>query len=105
VGCTHHLTHPTTHDSEDTIVLEGLPVSIFTGVSPVALLLAVVWMIFTGKLVTRREADGLKEERDYWRSAFFEEQSHTEALMETGRVTRDVLRALPVPKQGEADET
>jgi len=53
-----------------------------------ALLGLTVVLILSGKLVPGRE-------RDYWRNAFFEEQAQKRELMETGRVTRDVLRALP----------
>lgn len=53
-----------------------------------ALVAIVVILILTGRLIPGRE-------RDYWRQAFFEEQSQKRELMETGRVTRDVLRSLP----------
>lgn len=85
-------------------MLEGLSVGLLADLGPAGLLAVVVWMIFTGRLVTRREADHLIEERNYWRTAFQEEQKNTQALMETGRVARDVLRALPVPQQGEAHD-
>ena len=34
-----------------------------------ALVAGAVWMIFTGRLVTRREHDAMRQDRDYWRSA------------------------------------
>lgn len=61
----------------------------------VTMLGAVVWMIFTGRLVTRREAEGIRNERDYWREAFHEEQRQTLELLETARVTQATLSALP----------
>lgn len=82
--------------------LDGLPFSL-SDVGVVTLLLLFFWLLVQGKIVTRRELDGVTKERDYWRDAFFREQENTQALMETGRVTRDVLRALPV--QQEASET
>ncbi len=85
-------------------MLEGLTVDLLTNVGSTGLLAVVVWMIFTGRLITRREADHLIEERNYWRDAFLEEQSSTKALMETGRVAQDLIRALPVPQQGEAHD-
>lgn len=85
-------------------MLEGLSLDLLTNLGSTGMLAVVVWMIFTGRLVTRREADHLIEERNYWRDAFVEEQKNTQALMETGRVAQDVLRALPVPQQGEAHD-
>lgn len=67
----------------------------------VSMLAAVVWMIFTGRLVTRREADGLKAERDYWRNAFQEEQRQTQSLLEVGKVAGAALNALPRPPDRE----
>lgn len=52
------------------------------------LVVLVVLMILTGRLVPGKE-------RDYWREAFLEEQRQKRELMETGKVTRDVLKALP----------
>lgn len=83
--------------------LEGIPFGL-PEVGVVSLLLAFVWLLFTGRIVTARELDNMTRERDYWREAFQKEQSNTQALMETGRVTQEVLRALPVPTQGEASE-
>lgn len=48
----------------------------------------VVVLILTGQLVPARELR-------YWRKAFFEEQAMRRDLVDTGRATRDVLRALP----------
>ena len=36
----------------------------------ITLLALAVWMIFTGRLVTRREHQELREDRDYWRNAY-----------------------------------
>lgn len=85
-------------------MLEGLSLDLLTNLGSTGMLAVVVWMIFTGRLVTRREADHLIEERNYWRDAFVEEQKNTQALMETGRVTNAVLQSLPVPQQGEAHD-
>lgn len=82
-------------------LLDGLPFDL-PDISVVSLMLVFVWLLIRGQIVTKREVDALTKERDYWRDAFFKEQSNTQALMETGRVTRDLLRALPV--QQEASE-
>lgn len=85
-------------------LLDGLPFSL-PDVGVVSLMLIFVWLLVRGQIVTKREHDALTKERDYWRDAFFKEQSNTQALMETGRVAQEVFRALPVPQQGEASET
>ena len=68
--------------------MDGIALEVLKTVGPEGLLSLVVLMILSGRLVPGKE-------RDYWRDAFFEEQRQKRELMETGRVTRDVLRALP----------
>lgn len=80
---------------------EGITVDLFTNAGAVGMLAIVVWMIFTGRLVTRREADEIRAERDYWREAFNSASQHASSMMETGLAARDVLRALPVSRNGE----
>jgi len=86
-------------------MFDGLPIAIFTDAGPVALLSVAVWMIFTGRLVTKREVDDLRADRDLWRTAYIESQAQKHDLMETGKVARSLLRALPVPQTGEADDS
>lgn len=86
-------------------MLEGLPIAIFTDIGPVGLLAITVWMLFTGRLVTRREHEDTKADRDLWRTAYIESQKQKHDLMETGKVARSLLRALPVPQTGEADDS
>lgn len=80
-----------------------LPDGFLSDASVVGLVLLFGWLVATGRLVTRREVDSILQDRDYWRNAFFAQQEQSQQLMETGRVARDVLRALPVPQKGEAD--
>jgi hypothetical protein len=49
-------------------MLEGLPVELLQDLDVVALGLIVVWMIATGRLVTRREHVDALHDRDEWRS-------------------------------------
>lgn len=66
--------------------------------SPAAILAGVVVSIISGYLVPAREMR-------YWRAAFFAEQEMRRSLMDTGRATRDVLRALPeAPKETKESE-
>jgi hypothetical protein len=76
------------------VAVTGFPVEVFAPLGASGLVALAVYMIFTGRLVSGKE-------RDYWRDAFFEEQRQKRELMETGRVARDVLRALPETDQEE----
>lgn len=83
-------------------MLDGiLPGDFVINAGAVSMLAGVVWMIFTGRLVTRREADGLKAELEYWRNAFMEEQKQTNELLEVGKVTSATMNALPRPPDQE----
>jgi hypothetical protein len=85
-------------DVREMVMLDGLITGDLVGQSGLAaILLSVIWMIFTGRLVTRREVTDIKEERDYWRAAFNEEQRQTQELLETARLNQAVLNALPKP--------
>lgn len=77
-------------------MIDGFPVAeVLSGPwTDRALLGLVVLLVLTGRLVAARE-------RDYWRRAFFEEQDQKRQLLESNRVTRDVLRALPAPPPDE----
>jgi hypothetical protein len=86
-------------------MLDGITTNLLVNMGSSGLLTIVVWMIFTGRLVTRREANHLIEELNHWRTAFIQEQENTQALMETGLVTRDLLRALPLQSHGGDHDT
>lgn len=59
-----------------------------------ALVTVFVLLVLTGRLVPGREMR-------YWREAFFEEQRQKRQLLDAGRVTQDVLQALPQPEDDE----
>ncbi len=52
-------------------MLADIPVS----VTPVALLLAAVWLVFTGRLVPHRHFKDKANEVEHWRNAYLEEFS------------------------------
>lgn len=88
-------------------------------ISAGALVFLVVVLILTGRLVPRRELDDLREDRDarveaaerqaqIWQSAYAAavqsrrtSEGHVSQLMETARVTKDVLEALPTLAQAD----
>lgn len=79
-------------------MLDGLITGDLVGQAGLAtIVLSGIWMIFTGRLVTRREADEIKAERDYWRAAFTEEQRQSTELLETAKTAQAALNALPKP--------
>lgn len=65
------------------------------------LLASAVWMLFTGRLVTRREHDALRQDRDYWRDAHSTSEGtrsimagQVERLLANSEVTNEVLSSL-----------
>jgi hypothetical protein len=58
------------------------------------LVILVVLMILTGRLVPGKE-------RDYWREMALEEQRQKRELIDAGKVTQQVLRAIPPALEGE----
>lgn len=62
--------------------------------------LAVV-LLYTGKLVTRRELDEAIRDRDYWRDVALKLTAQNAQLMTGAEVAADVLRALPDVTPGE----
>lgn len=73
-------------------MIEGIPIeSIGVG----GLLVALFWMLATGRLVTRREADDIRADRDVWRSSFLDQKGLlTQVLTEQETAVR-LLRAIP----------
>ena len=47
--------------------MDAIPPALINGAGVVTLLVGLFWMIATGRVVTRREHDAVKEDRDYWR--------------------------------------
>jgi hypothetical protein len=47
--------------------MESIPPALLNGVGVVGLLVVLFWMLATGRLVTRREHETVRADRDYWR--------------------------------------
>lgn len=85
--------------------LTSLPVG---GFSAGAILAVVVLMLFRGQLVTKREHEETRADRDTWRAAWdtSEEARRTQAaqlgeLLELAQTTDKVIRALPRMPEGD----
>jgi hypothetical protein len=66
------------------------------------LLSLAVWLIFTGRLVSRPVVDDIRRERDDWKRAYreseaarAEEREQVRELLEVARVAEHVLTSLP----------
>lgn len=81
--------------------MDAIPPGLLEGVGVIGVVLLVAWMLFTGRLVTRREADDIRHDRDEWRTTARISESSRQVLsdqvaelIEHARVTESVLRAL-----------
>lgn len=76
-------------------------VGILNGGGVIGVVLIVAWMLWTGRLVTRREVDDIAHDRDEWRAAHrisetarVEEREHNAALVtEVANPVREFLAA------------
>ena len=64
------------------------------GVGVVSVLLGFLTLFITGQVVTKREYEQMREERDEWRKAAELSQARSEAQEVTGRIVRDVMQGL-----------
>lgn len=81
--------------------MDSIPPGLFSDVGAVAVVLVVGWMIFTGRLVTRREADDIRRDRDNWRAAWSTSElarevsaSQTGELLQYAKVSEELLRGI-----------
>lgn len=81
--------------------MDALTPELLNGTGVLALVVALFWMLATGRLVTRREADGIRKDRDEWHGAFTAEQANGRVmsaqvteLLEHAKVTERLLGAL-----------
>lgn len=58
------------------------------------MLLAVGWMVFTGRLIPRSQVQALERDRDHWRQIAMMSIGHTDQLLPAARVATQVSRAL-----------
>lgn len=78
-----------------------IPPGLLTDVGIVGLVIFGCWMIFTGRLVTRREADDIRHDRDEWRTTARISETARQVLadqvselLEHAKVSDSLLRAL-----------
>lgn len=69
----------------------GLPASLFVNGGAVGFLFAVLWMVYTGRLVPRSAVDDIRQDRDNWRATA---QTQTEARQVEADQSRLVLDEL-----------
>lgn len=75
--------------------MDGLPVGLVNGIGVVTVVVIVGWMIATGRLVTRREADAMNATITAQRSQLDEQgRQLTLVLNEAMPTTNAVLKAL-----------
>lgn len=74
-----------------------MPVSpdLLNGIGVVALVLLFGWMLATGRLVTRREAESIRADRDVWRDNFLDQKGLMSQLLTGQETTNRLLRAIP----------
>lgn len=86
--------------------LSQLPAGLVTGGTITSILIFSWWLLATGHVITRREAQQIREDRDYWRQAH---DARVEAdrlrsesinkLLENSKTTLSLLEALPKAKK------
>jgi hypothetical protein len=74
---------------------------LFNGVGVVGVVLLVGWLIWTGRLATRREIDDIMHDRDEWRAAHRISETarqvlsdQVDELLEHSRTTTAIVRSL-----------
>ena len=81
--------------------MDAIPPALVDGVGVVAVVLIVGWLMWTGRLVTRREVERVEHDRDEWRAEsrirdaeVAEKNKQLEHVAEVGITMKAVLGAL-----------
>jgi hypothetical protein len=81
--------------------VEALPAGFTEGIGVVGVVLLVFWLVWSGRLVTKRELDKAEHDRDEWRteSRIKDQQMQVKDdqlahLAEVGRTVDAIMRAL-----------
>lgn len=64
------------------------------GAGVVGVCIVVVCLFLSGQIVTRREHNEMREERDEWKKTAEINQARSESQEVTGRIVRDVMQGL-----------
>lgn len=81
--------------------MESLPPAVFETVGVIGLVVALFWLLATGRLATRRELDKAEHDRDEWRTESRIKDQQIQAkdeqlvhLAEVGKMVDAIMRAL-----------
>lgn len=81
--------------------MDTIPPEFYGVGGPAAMLVGLFWMLARGTLVTRREADGIRQDRDDWKSAHATSETgrhvaeaQVTELLETARVNQAFVGAI-----------
>lgn len=69
--------------------------ALLNGTGVITLLVALFWLLSTGRLVTRREADDIRADRDVWRSNALDQKGLLTQMLTTQETTNQLLRSIP----------
>ena len=75
--------------------LEAIPPALVNGIGVVGLVVILFWMLATGRLVTRREAEDIRADRDVWRSNSLEHKGLMTQMLTGQETTNRLLRSIP----------
>lgn len=77
-------------------MIDGIPLgSIANNGGVIVLLVGLFWMIATGRLVTRREADRIEADVKVWRDTALEQKGLVTTLLSGQETTNRLLRSIP----------
>lgn len=74
---------------------EVITPAVFNGVGVVSLLVALFWLLATGRLATRREVDDVRADRDAWRETAQESKDVLRTVVDGQETAIRLLRAIP----------
>jgi len=81
-------------------MLDGISGAAVNGVGVIGLLAGLFWMLARGNLVTRREAQDLKDDRDRWRVVAEVAVAQNNKLVDKSDLTLDILRSIDRRSEG-----
>lgn len=81
--------------------MDGIPPGLLEGIGITGLVVALFWMLSSGRLTTRNVADDIRHDRDEWRTEsrirdqeLAEKNRQLDHLAEVGRTVDAIMRAL-----------